>query len=110
MTKGVGKVTRSKGGDSITVKNPKEIITYQQHMSVFYCGNQHRLIGAGFSNVAHIKKWYKKAFLGLTGFSLFKGFTAWNFMVNIQEIPRRGGQPKLRSMKSENFIQYHLRR
>ena len=32
VAKGFGKVTRSKGGDSITVKYPKESIAYQQHM------------------------------------------------------------------------------
>ena len=55
-------------------------------------GYQHRLMGKGFTNITHFKKWYKKAFLGLAGFSFFQGFTAWNLAVNRPEIPRQGGQ------------------
>ena len=44
MTKGVGKVTRTKFKGSITVKLPKETIIYQQHMGGIYLGHLHRLI------------------------------------------------------------------
>ena len=53
MTKGVGKVTRSNGKESITVKSPNEIITYQQHMGGADRRDQHRLMRAGFANEAH---------------------------------------------------------
>ena len=56
MDKGVGKATSMKGRDSITVKSPKVIITYQQHMGGFYRGDQHRVMRVGFTNVAHFKK------------------------------------------------------
>ena len=59
MTKLVGRVARRKGGYSITVKCPKVVIKYQQHMGVVACGDQHILTGSGFANVAHFKKWYK---------------------------------------------------
>ena len=51
MAKGVGKVTRRNGRESITVKRPKEITTYQQYMGGFDCGDRHRLMGKGFDNV-----------------------------------------------------------
>jgi len=44
-------------------------------------GDQHRVMGAGFSNVAHFKKWYKKAYLGITDFSMLNIFSAWNLSV-----------------------------
>ena len=53
MTKGVGGVTRRKGGDPTTLKFPKCIITYQKYMDVVESGDQHRLMGAGFTNVSH---------------------------------------------------------
>ena len=60
MTKCVGRDTREKGGDSITVKCPNYIITYQKQMGGFDHGYQHRLVGAGLSNLLHFKIWYKK--------------------------------------------------
>ena len=65
--------------------------------------DQHSLMGAGFKNVAHFGKWYKKAFLGLTDFSLLQVFMAWNLAVNSPERPIRGGQPKIRDMKKWEF-------
>ena len=41
-------------------------------------GNQHRTVGTLFTNFAHFQKWYKKAFLGKSKFSLLQVFTAWN--------------------------------
>ena len=54
-------------------------------------GEQNRLMGAGFKNVAHFGKWHKKAFLGLPDFSLLQGFATCTFVVNILERPRQGG-------------------
>ena len=34
--------------------------------------DQHRVMGAGFSKVAHFKKWYKKAVLGIADFSMLQ--------------------------------------
>ena len=48
MAKCVGKVTVRKGRESIIVKYPKVIITYQQIMGGVDRGYQHRLMGAGF--------------------------------------------------------------
>ena len=53
MTKVVGGVTRKKGRYSITVKFPKYIIIYQQHMVEVDRGYPHRSMGAGFVNAAH---------------------------------------------------------
>ena len=44
-------------------------------------GDQHRVMGAGFANVAHFKKWYKKTFMGIADFSFLQAFTAWNLSV-----------------------------
>ena len=51
ITKFVGKVTRMNGKDSITFKKPKLIIKHQKHISVVYSGDQHRVMGVGFSNI-----------------------------------------------------------
>ena len=43
-------------------------------MDWFDRGDQHRVVGVGFANVAHFKKWYKKAFMGIADFCLLAGF------------------------------------
>ena len=60
MDKGVGQVTRRKGRESITVKLPKDIITYKKQMGRVDSGYQNRFIGTVFANATHFKKWYKK--------------------------------------------------
>jgi hypothetical protein len=91
MAKGIGDVQRRVGRDKITVRCPNDIIQYQKHMGGVDRGDQHRVMGAGFANVAHFKKWYKKAFLGICDFSLLQAFTAWNLGVTTQDRSRRGG-------------------
>ena len=55
-------------------------------------GDQHRVMGAGFANVVHFKKWYKKAFLGIADFSMLQAFTAWNLSVDqMRTTQSRGG-------------------
>ena len=76
ITKGVGQVTTRKGRDSITLKKPKENITYQQHMDSADGGDQQRVMGATFANVAHFKKCYKKKFLGIYDSSFLHLFAA----------------------------------
>ena len=51
-------------------------------MSDVDCGDKHQIVGAGFSNVAHSKKWYKKAFMEVADFSKLDAFTAWNLSVD----------------------------
>ena len=53
-------------------------------------GDQHQVIGAGFANVAHFKKWFKKAFFGIADFCLLQAFTAWNLSVDQITKNRRG--------------------
>ena len=60
-------------------------------------------MGAGFANVSHFKKWYKKAFLVLADFSFLWVFTTWNLAENSPERPRRGGKPKFRDLKRWEF-------
>ena len=49
-------------------------------------------MGAGFSNVAHFKKWYKKAFLGISDFSMLQAYAAWNLAIDHQEEGSREGR------------------
>ena len=35
---------------------PSVIVEYQTHMDGIDMGNKHRVVGAGFANVAHLKK------------------------------------------------------
>ena len=59
-TKGVGQVTSRKGRDSITVKPPKDIITYHKHMNRVDRGYQQRLMRKGFESIDHFKNCYNK--------------------------------------------------
>ena len=74
MNRGFGKVTRRNGRDSITVKYPKGVITYQKHMGGVDHQDHHRLMGTGLENSAHFKNRYKKSYLGITGFIFLQGF------------------------------------
>ena len=47
--------------------------------------DQHRVVGAGFANVAHFKEWYKKAFFGIADFHLLQAFTAWNLSIDASD-------------------------
>ena len=44
-------------------------------------GDQHRIMGVGFANVAHFKKWYKKTHFGIADFNFLNYFSAWNLSV-----------------------------
>ena len=70
MKKGIHDVTRRTGANLINVTCPNDIIMYQKNMGGVDRGDQHRVMGAGFANVSHFKKWYKKAFLGVYDFGL----------------------------------------
>ena len=106
MKKGIGKVERRVGKDKVSVDCPNDIIEYQKHMGGVDRGDQHRVMGAGFANVAHFKKWYKKAFLGICDFSFLQAFTAWNLGVkatNSNDSSRRGRHLRRREMKKWEF-------
>ena len=103
MKKGIGEVTRRTGPNLITVTCPNDIIMYQQNMDGVDRGDQHRVMGAGFANVAHFKKWYKKAFLGVCDFSFLQAFTAWNLATNSEDRNRRGGVVNHRELKKWEF-------
>ena len=90
MKHGTQVIQRRNGANIIDVTCPNDIVLYQQNMGGVDRGDQHRMIGAGFSNVAHFKKWYKKAFLGIADFCLLQAFTAWNLSVDQLYQNRRG--------------------
>ena len=90
MIKGCQTIQRRNGAKILDVVCPNDIVMYQKHMGGVDRGDQHRLTGAGFANVAHFKKWYKKAFLGIADFSLLQAFTAWNLSVDEIYGNRRG--------------------
>ena len=96
MEPGIGEVSRRQGATVHTVKCPNDVILYQKGMGGVDRGDQHRVVGAGFANVAHFKKWYKKAILAIADFSLLQAFTAWNFSAVTLEQELRGGVPKLK--------------
>ena len=90
MTHGATEVQRRNGANILNVPCPNDIVLYQQNMGGVDRGDQHRVVGAGFANVSHFKKWYKKAFLGIADFSLLQAFTAWNLSVDQMHANRRG--------------------
>lgn len=102
MTKGLTSVKRRTGSNQIDVIVPKDIQKYQQYMGGVDRGDQHRVMGAGFSNVAHFKKWYKKAYLGIADFSMLQAFSAWNLSVDAQG-SRGGAKQRRRLLKWEFY-------
>ena len=60
MKSGASNVQRRIGSNIIEVDCPNDIILYQQNMGGVDRGDQHCTVGAGFANVSHLKKWYKK--------------------------------------------------
>ena len=90
MKSGASNVQRRIGSNIIEVDCPNDIILYQQNMGGVDRGDQHRTVGAGFANVSHFKKWYKKTFLAIADFSLLQAFTAWNLSVDQIAENRRG--------------------
>ena len=77
MKKGIGEVTRRTGPNLITVTRPNDITMYQQNMDGADRGDQHRVMGAGFPNVAHFKKWYKRL--------------SWEFLTSVSCKPSHHG-------------------
>ena len=75
-------VEQMSGSGLIQVECPNDIIFYQQNMGGVDQGDQHHTVGAGFANVSHFKKWFKKVFLTIANFSLLQVFTAWNLSVD----------------------------
>ena len=108
MKSGSQKVQRRNGSNIIEVDCPNDIVLYQQNMGGVDCGDQHRIVGAWFSNVAHFKKWYKKAFFGIADFCLLQAFTAWNLSVDQLHKNRRGNSEAKKGKRSSNgsFILY----
>ena len=78
MKSGCEVVQRRNGATVIDVQCPSDIVLYKKNMGGVDRGDQHRVIGAGFANVAHFKKWFKKTFFGIADFCLLQAFTAWN--------------------------------
>ena len=56
MCKGAQTIQRRNGATLIDVTFRNDIVMYQTYMGGLDCGDQHRVIDAGFANVAHIKK------------------------------------------------------
>ena len=50
---GIGEVKRRTGAKILDVKCPNDIMMYQQNMDGVDRGDQHRVMGARFSNVSH---------------------------------------------------------
>ena len=103
MEQGVSSVQRRTGASLIQVSCPNDIIKYQKYMGGVDRGDQHRVIGAGFSNVAHFKKWYKKCFLGIADFSMLQAFAAWNISINECSSGSRGGMRNRRPLVKWEF-------
>ncbi len=58
-------------------------------------GDQHRVMGTGFANVSHFKKWYKEVSLGVTDFNFLNAFVARNLLVDeLERSNKRGGKCK----------------
>ena len=60
-------------------------------MDVVDRGKHHRTVGSGFANTAYLQKWYKKAFMGISKFSLIWAFNACNISFDQLRYIGRGG-------------------
>ena len=98
MQKGEQIVKRQVGANLVDVRCPNDIVLYQQNMGGVDRGDQHRMVGAGFANVSHYKKWFKKAFFGIADFCLLQAFTTWNLSVD-QMIQNRRGNADVKRRK-----------
>ena len=103
MKSGVETVTRRVGANIVNVKFPADIVQYQKNMGGVDQGDQHRVMGAGFANVAHFKKWYKKAFMGIADFCLLNTFSSWNLSVDAQQVDNRGGEVRRNKLLKWQF-------
>jgi len=104
MKKGSSNIKRRIGSNIIEVDCPNDIILYQKNMGGVDRGDQHRTVGAGFANVSHFKKWYKKTFLAIADFSLLNAFTAWNLSVDqITDIRRGNSEVKRKKLIKWEF-------
>ena len=101
MKHGKSTVQRRVGSKIINVVCPNDIILYQQGMGGVDRGDQHRVVGAGFANVAHFKKWYKKAFFGIADFCLLQAFTAWNLSIDARD--RKSSESKRKKIVKWEF-------
>ena len=91
MKPGIKTISRRVGSDIIEVTCPSDIVEYQTHMDGLDRDDQHRVMGAGFDNVEHFKKWYKKVFMGIADFSFLQAYAAWNLSVAEMITNGRGG-------------------
>ena len=82
MKTGSSNVERRNGSKLIQFECPNDIILYQQYMGGVDRGDQHCTVGAGFANVSHFKKWFKKVFVVIADYSLLQAFTVWNLSVD----------------------------
>ena len=104
MKPGSQTITRRQGEKLIEVECPNDIVLYQKNMGGVDRGDQHRMVGEGFANVAHFKKWYKKTFLVIADFCLLQAFTAWNLSVYQLQQNRRGNANfKRKKLSNGNF-------
>ena len=53
-------------------------------------GNQHRGTHAEFANMARLKKWYTKVFMGIADFSYLQAYAVWNLYVVEMTTSARG--------------------
>ena len=103
MKPGIKTITRRVGSDLIDVTCPSDIVEYQNYMDGVDRGDQHRVMGAGFANVAHFKKWYKKVFMEIADFNFLQTFEAWNLSVQEMIDINRGGEIKRKQLVKWKF-------
>ena len=72
-------------------------------MAGVYGGGQHIVMCAGFANVAYFSKWYKKAFMGIAGFSFLQAYAVWNLSVEKLKTNSRGGEINQKGLLKRQF-------
>ena len=65
MKMGIKIITRRVRSDTIEVRCPSDIVECQNKVDGEDRGHYHRVMGTGFANVAHFKKWYEKVLTGI---------------------------------------------
>ena len=54
------------------VRCPNGIVKYQKNICGVDICDQHRTVELEFANVAHLQKWYKQDFLGISDFIILQ--------------------------------------
>ena len=85
MKHGQSTVQTRVGSKIVDVVCPNDIILHQKGIGGVDHDDRQYVVGVGFVNTTHFKKWYKKVFFGIADFCLLQAFTACNLSIDASD-------------------------